>query len=77
MREAKNGRQIVNRVLRKTGIQIETISGKEEARLVFSSKLYDTINADVSNFIYIDVGGGSTEISIIEGKQVLRSKALK
>ncbi|MEL0109016.1 MAG: exopolyphosphatase [Cryomorphaceae bacterium] len=77
MREAKNGRQIVNRVLRKTGIQIETISGKEEARLVFSSKLYDTINADVSNFIYIDVGGGSTEISIIEGKQVLRSKSFK
>ena len=77
MREAKNSRQITQRVLRKTGIEIETISGEEEARLVFSSKLYDTINADVSNFIYIDVGGGSTEISIIEGKQVLRSKSFK
>tara|TARA_B100000900_G_C20591222_1_gene721680 strand:+ start:222 stop:1127 length:906 start_codon:yes stop_codon:yes gene_type:complete len=77
MREAKNSRQIVNRVLRRTGIHIETISGKEEARLVFSSKLFDTINADVSNFIYIDVGGGSTEISIIKGKKVFRSKSFK
>lgn len=77
MREAKNGRQIVSRVLRKTGIDIETISGKEEARLVFSSKLYDTINADVRNFVYIDVGGGSTEISIIQDKKVLNSKSFK
>jgi exopolyphosphatase/guanosine-5'-triphosphate,3'-diphosphate pyrophosphatase len=77
MREAKNGKKIVSRVLRKTGIDIETISGKEEARLVFSSKLYDTINADVHNFVYIDVGGGSTEISIIQDKKVLNSKSFK
>lgn len=77
MREAKNGRQIVSRVLRKTGIDIETISGKEEARLVFSSKLYDTINAEEKKFVYIDVGGGSTEISIIEDKQVKASKSFK
>ena len=52
MREAANGRQLVQRVRRKTGIDIEIIDGNEEARLVFSSKLYDTINADEHN-LYI------------------------
>ena len=70
MREAGNSRQLVQRVRRKTGIDIEIIDGNEEARLVFSSKLYDTINADEHNFVYIDVGGGSTEISIIKDKKV-------
>ena len=77
MREAKNSRHITQRVLRKTGIQIETISGEEEARLVFSSKLYDTIKAKENCFVYIDVGGGSTEISVIEDQQVLTSKSFK
>ena len=77
MREAANSRQLVQRVRRKTGIDIEIIDGNEEARLVFSSKLYDTINADEHNFVYIDVGGGSTEISIIKDKKVLQSKSFK
>lgn len=77
MREAKNSRQITQRVLRKTGIEIETISGEEEARLVFSSKLFDTIKAKENYFVYIDVGGGSTEISIIENQRVLTSKSFK
>ena len=77
MREAKNSSQITQRVLRKTGIDIETISGEEEARLVFSSKLFDTIKAKENYFVYIDVGGGSTEISIIENQRVLTSKSFK
>jgi exopolyphosphatase/guanosine-5'-triphosphate,3'-diphosphate pyrophosphatase len=77
MREAKNSRHITQRVLRKTGIEIETISGEEEARLVFSSKLFDTIKAKENYFVYIDVGGGSTEISVIENQRVLTSKSFK
>ena len=77
MREAANSKQVVQRVRRKAGIDIEVIDGQEEARLVFSSKLYDAINANESNFVYIDVGGGSTEISIIKDKRVLRSKSFK
>ena len=77
MREAANSKQVVQRVRRKTGINIEVIDGKEEARLVFSSKFYDAINTNESNFVYIDVGGGSTEISIIKDKKVLRSKSFK
>ena len=77
MREAQNGKNIARRVLRQTGIEIEIIDGEEEARLVFSSKIYDVINAKVDNFVYIDVGGGSTEISIIEDKKVLISHSFK
>lgn len=77
MREAENGKKLALKVLAKTGIDIDIIDGKEEARLVFSSKLYDTIQAKESNFVYVDVGGGSTEISIIKGKNVLTSKSFK
>tara|TARA_B100000768_G_scaffold34434_1_gene33027 strand:+ start:223 stop:1143 length:921 start_codon:yes stop_codon:yes gene_type:complete len=77
MREAKNGNSIVRKVLQKTGIAIEIIDGEEEARLVFSSKIYDVIKAKEDNFVYIDVGGGSTEISIIENKKVLVSHSFK
>ena len=77
MREAKNGNSIVRKVLQKTGIAIEIIDGEEEARLVFSSKIYDVIKAKEDNFVYIDVGGGSTEISIIEHKKVLVSHSFK
>lgn len=77
MREASNGAKLSKQVLEETGIDIEIIDGQEEARLVFSSKIYDVINADVNNFVYIDVGGGSTEISIIEGRKVLTSRSFK
>lgn len=77
MREAANGADLVQQVKKETGIEIEIIDGQEEARLVFSSKIYDVINADVNNFVYIDVGGGSTEISIIEDRKVLTSRSFK
>ncbi len=77
MREAVNGAAIVKEVKEKTGIEISIIDGQEEARLVFSSKIYDVINASVSNFVYIDVGGGSTEISIIENKKVIASRSFR
>ena len=77
MREASNGDKIVTAVAKETGIVIEIIEGKEEARLVFNSKIYDIINAPQENFIYIDVGGGSTEISIIQNKKIGASMSFK
>jgi len=77
MREAENGPDLVQEIQEKTGIKISIIDGEEEARLVFSSKIYDVIKAPVSNFVYIDVGGGSTEISIIENKKVITSRSFK
>jgi exopolyphosphatase/guanosine-5'-triphosphate,3'-diphosphate pyrophosphatase len=53
-------------VRRETGISIEVIDGQEEARLVFSSKIFDKIQPDESRFLFIDVGGGSTELTLFE-----------
>jgi exopolyphosphatase/guanosine-5'-triphosphate,3'-diphosphate pyrophosphatase len=75
MREASNGAELVRMVRKKTGINIEIIDGQEEAQLVFNSKLFDTIQAPQKNFIYVDVGGGSTEISVIEDEKVLSSES--
>jgi exopolyphosphatase/guanosine-5'-triphosphate,3'-diphosphate pyrophosphatase len=77
MREAENGASIVQEVCENTGIEIAIIDGQEEARLVFSSKIYDVINSSFTNFVYIDVGGGSTEISIIENRKVIESRSFK
>lgn len=77
MREAVNGQKIVAQVAKETGITIEIIGGKEEARLVFNSKIYDIIKAPQENFIYVDVGGGSTEISVIKNKLVEASMSFK
>ncbi|MDA0740698.1 MAG: ethanolamine ammonia-lyase reactivating factor EutA [Bacteroidetes bacterium] len=77
MREASNGDKIVAQVAKETGIAIEIIGGKEEARLVFNSKIYDIIKAPQKNFVYIDVGGGSTEISVIQDKKVEASGSFR
>lgn len=64
MRDAANSGEIVARIREKTGISVDIISGFEEARMV-----YDTHAANIferkGNFIYADVGGGSTEITLI------------
>ena len=68
LRDAKNGREMIKTVKKKTGIAIEIISGDEEAALLFQN--YFSEHLDTSkNYLFIDVGGGSTELSfLIDGK---------
>ncbi len=71
MREAKNGLDIVELIKNKSGIKIELIDGKKEAKLTSSLNLYKNFRKDI-NFLFVDVGGGSTEFSIIQnGKRVV------
>lgn len=63
MREAKNQKKIRSRILEETGIEVETISGNEEADLIFGTFFLMGIDKKQS-FIVVDVGGGSTEISV-------------
>lgn len=77
MREAANGAELVKKVRKSTGIDIQIIDGAEEARLVFNSKLYDIIQAPQEYFIYIDVGGGSTELSILHDQDIIASESFK
>lgn len=70
MREAKNGVEVVRLLKEKTGIAIEVIHGSEEADLIFNSYLED-MPASAQAFLYIDVGGGSTELTLFSaGKKV-------
>nr|WP_299383512.1 exopolyphosphatase [Allomuricauda sp.] len=76
LREAKNGKEVVKRVLEETGIQIEIIDGKKEAAIIASTDLKELIKNDRS-YLYVDVGGGSTEFTIFERGMLKASKSFK
>lgn len=76
MREAKNGLEIQAMILKETGVAIEIIDGDEEADLIFSSFLF--LDFDLNQpFIVIDVGGGSTEISIFYSGEKKHSNSFR
>ena len=62
MREATNGAEIVREIAQHTGVQIEIIEGSEEAAIIANTDLHTLVESD-KNYLYIDVGGGSTEFS--------------
>jgi exopolyphosphatase/guanosine-5'-triphosphate,3'-diphosphate pyrophosphatase len=74
MREAKNGKEVVDRVFKETGIQIEIIDGKKEAEIIYSNHVAESMDP-ASNYLYIDVGGGSTELTIFSKNQPAVSKS--
>lgn len=76
MREAKNASKVISKVKEETGIEIEVISGQEEADLIFGTFLLLDFDKH-SPFIVIDVGGGSTEISVFENGQKVASKSFE
>ena len=76
MREAENGLQIKQQILEQTGVNIDIIDGEEEASIIFSTFLLLAFDKE-SPFIVIDVGGGSTEISVFEEGKRIAGKSLK
>ncbi len=74
MRDARNGRKVAERIYKKTGIRIEVISGQEEARIVYDNHIENLLSRE-KNYIYVDVGGGSTEISLISGGKLISSRS--
>ena len=76
MREAKNGDKVAKSIAKETGIKIEVISGDEEARLIFGT--FFLLDFDKTTpFIVIDVGGGSTEISVFERGERIAAKSFE
>jgi exopolyphosphatase/guanosine-5'-triphosphate,3'-diphosphate pyrophosphatase len=65
MREAINGKEVQQEIAKETGLDIEIIMGEEEAKLIFSTFFLMAVDK-MAPFIVIDVGGGSTEISVFE-----------
>ena len=76
MREASNGLQVVHTIMKKTGVQIEIINGKEEAAIISSTYLNELISGD-KTYLYVDVGGGSTEFTIFSKGKIIKSKSFK
>lgn len=62
LRSSKNGKEILNRIQDETGIQIDVIDGKDEANVIFQNGVAELLSSKY-NYLYIDVGGGSTELS--------------
>lgn len=71
MRTASNQKKVVEKIKSKTGIDVKVISGKEEADIIFSNQI-EKINLNGhTDFLYIDVGGGSTELVLLsDGKLI-------
>lgn len=76
MREATNGNDIATQIFEDSKIQIDIIDGDEEATIIAETNLQQYINKD-RNYVYVDVGGGSTEFSIIHSSEKVVSKSFK
>lgn len=74
MRDASNGQHIVEGVRERTGINIEVISGDEEAQIIRSTHIEERLQEN-SDFLYVDVGGGSTEVSFFNQGKMVASKS--
>lgn len=69
MRDAENGKQIRKKVKEVSGIDIEIISGDEEASLIYENHIEATLDIN-KDYLYIDVGGGSTEIMFFQKNEL-------
>jgi exopolyphosphatase/guanosine-5'-triphosphate,3'-diphosphate pyrophosphatase len=76
MREASNGRQIAETIKAKSGLTINIINGNDEAAIIASTDLKSLI-ADEKVFLYVDVGGGSTELTLFANGTNVASKSFK
>lgn len=76
MREAINAKEVIEKLANESKIDIEIIDGKTEAKIIASSELYTMLDEN-KDYLYVDVGGGSTEFTlIIDGKKI-DSKSFK
>lgn len=76
MREAENGEEIAALIEEQTGIPIEIIDGKDEAAIIALTDLQELINTDAA-YLYVDVGGGSTEFTVYHNGKTISSKSFK
>jgi exopolyphosphatase / guanosine-5'-triphosphate,3'-diphosphate pyrophosphatase len=74
MRDAENRYDIVNRVRKEAGIKIEIIDGKTEADIIYSNNIAEHLDKS-NNYLYIDIGGGSTEITLFSKNKVVVSQS--
>ena len=76
MREAENGEEVCMLVKENSGVHIDIIDGEEEATIIAATDLHKFINPD-KTYLYVDVGGGSTEFSVIRNSEKILSKSFR
>jgi len=74
MRDASNGEEIIARIKNEAGLTVEIIDGKNEAALVFSNHIEEMLNPRYA-YLYIDVGGGSTELTLYFDEKVIAARS--
>ena len=74
MREAKNSAEVVSCIAKNTDIEIDIIDGKKEAEIISSTDLSTFIQSD-KTYLYVDVGGGSTEFTFFSEGKIIDSKS--
>ncbi|HET6255996.1 MAG TPA: exopolyphosphatase [Puia sp.] len=74
MRDAVNAPEVIDRVLEQTGIGIEVISGSSEATLIYENHIAESLDKEHA-YLYIDVGGGSTELTFFAGNELIFSSS--
>ncbi len=74
MREATNGVAIVARIKKDAGIDLEIVEGQREAKIIYASHIEETLDLK-KNYLYIDVGGGSTELSVFCKGEMIASRS--
>jgi exopolyphosphatase/guanosine-5'-triphosphate,3'-diphosphate pyrophosphatase len=76
MREAYNGKEVVEYIKEQAGIQIDIIDGKTEAAIIASTDLHFLLKTE-QTYLYVDVGGGSTEFSMFSNGKMIASRSFK
>ncbi|MDO9037396.1 MAG: rod shape-determining protein, partial [Lutibacter sp.] len=76
MREASNGNEVAKEIFEKTSVKIDIIDGTQEAKIIFGTDLSTVITAK-NSYLYVDVGGGSTEITLFSKGKIINSKSFK
>jgi exopolyphosphatase/guanosine-5'-triphosphate,3'-diphosphate pyrophosphatase len=76
MREATNSAEVIRIIKEKSGIEIKIIDGKTEAAIIASTDLHHLLKIE-NTYLYVDVGGGSTEFSLFSNNEVIASKSFK
>ncbi|MEJ7822098.1 MAG: exopolyphosphatase, partial [Chitinophagaceae bacterium] len=70
MRDAKNGIAVIKKIKKETGIEIEIISGSDEAAFIYENHIAENLDKEHS-YLYIDVGGGSTELTFFSNNKMV------
>lgn len=76
IRESENGQEVVEKIFTETGIKIDIINGKTEAAIISTTDL-NALVLGKKSYLYVDVGGGSTELTLFSKGKIVEAKSFK